>query len=89
MVIGGILGGVLGHQIGHGRGKDLATVAGAAGGAYAGNQVEKSNNRAVRYDIAVRMDDGRREVIRLRDATGWRDNDRVRVINGKLSLITQ
>ena len=33
--------------------------------------------------------DGRREVIRLKDATGWRDNDRVRVINGNLSLITQ
>jgi outer membrane lipoprotein SlyB len=89
MVIGGILGGVLGHQIGHGRGKDVATVAGAAGGAYAGNQVEKSNNRAVRYDVTVRMDDGRREVIRLKEADGWRDNDRVRVVNGRLSLITQ
>src|SRR5258708_17275717 len=30
-VIGGIAGGVLGHQVGSGRGKDVATVAGAAG----------------------------------------------------------
>ena len=39
-VIGGVAGGVLGHQIGSGRGKDIATVIGAAGGAYAGNQAQ-------------------------------------------------
>jgi uncharacterized protein YcfJ len=37
-----VAGGVLGHQVGGGKGKTLATVAGAAGGAYAGNQVQKS-----------------------------------------------
>ncbi len=42
-ITGGVLGGVLGHQIGGGRGKDVATVAGAAGGAYAGHQVEKNS----------------------------------------------
>jgi uncharacterized protein YcfJ len=41
-VIGGVAGGVLGHQIGGGKGKTLATVAGAAGGAYAGNQIQKN-----------------------------------------------
>jgi uncharacterized protein YcfJ len=41
-VLGGVAGGVLGHQIGGGKGKTLATVAGAAGGAYAGNQVQKT-----------------------------------------------
>lgn len=40
-VIGAVAGGVLGHQVGGGRGKTLATVAGAAGGGYAGNQVQK------------------------------------------------
>jgi uncharacterized protein YcfJ len=40
-VIGGVAGGLLGHQIGGGKGKTVATVAGAAGGAYAGNQVQK------------------------------------------------
>lgn len=40
--IGAVVGGVLGHQIGGGRGKDLATVAGAAAGGYAGNRVQKS-----------------------------------------------
>src|SRR5512134_3463397 len=41
-VIGGVAGGLLGSTIGGGRGKTVATVAGAAGGAYAGNQVQKS-----------------------------------------------
>lgn len=41
-VIGGVAGGVLGHTIGGGKGKTVATVAGAAGGAYAGNQVQKN-----------------------------------------------
>lgn len=40
-VIGGVVGGVLGHQIGGGTGKTVATVAGAAGGAYTGNKVQK------------------------------------------------
>jgi uncharacterized protein YcfJ len=41
-VVGGVAGGLLGNQIGGGKGKTLATVAGAAGGAYAGNQVQKN-----------------------------------------------
>src|SRR5947208_2527003 len=41
-VAGGVIGGVLGHQVGAGRGRDVATVAGAAGGAYAGHEIEKS-----------------------------------------------
>lgn len=39
-VLGAVAGGVIGHQFGGGRGKDLATVAGALGGGYAGNQVQ-------------------------------------------------
>ena len=41
-VIGGVVGGLLGSTIGRGSGKTLATVAGAAGGGYAGNTVQKS-----------------------------------------------
>jgi len=36
-----VLGGVVGKQVGAGRGNKLATVAGAAAGGYAGNQVQK------------------------------------------------
>lgn len=42
-IIGGVAGGVLGHQIGGGDGKDVATAAGAVGGAYAGNKIAKKN----------------------------------------------
>lgn len=41
-VAGAVIGGVIGHQIGGGTGRDLATVAGAAGGGYAGNRIQKS-----------------------------------------------
>lgn len=41
-VVGGVAGGLLGSTIGGGSGKTLATVAGAAGGAYAGNQIQKN-----------------------------------------------
>ena len=40
-VLGGAAGGVLGHQIGGGHGKDVATAAGAVGGAYVGNKIAK------------------------------------------------
>ena len=39
---GAVIGGVIGHQIGGGSGRDIATVAGAAGGGYAGNRVQKN-----------------------------------------------
>jgi uncharacterized protein YcfJ len=41
-VVGGVAGGVLGHQIGGGSGQTVATIAGAAGGAYVGNKVQKN-----------------------------------------------
>ena len=41
-VAGAVIGGVMGHQIGGGTGRDIATVAGVAGGGYAGNRVQKN-----------------------------------------------
>jgi len=37
-IVGGLIGGVLGHQIGSGRGNDVATAAGAIGGAAIGSR---------------------------------------------------
>ncbi|HZV82099.1 MAG TPA: glycine zipper 2TM domain-containing protein [Geobacteraceae bacterium] len=45
-VIGGIAGGVLGSQIGGGSGQTIATIAGAAGGAYVGNKVQDSMQKS-------------------------------------------
>lgn len=41
-VIGGVAGGLLGSTVGGGTGRTVATIAGAAGGAYVGNQVQKN-----------------------------------------------
>src|SRR5262249_32771081 len=41
-VAGGVAGGLLGSTVGGGRGKTVATVAGAAAGAYGRNQVQKT-----------------------------------------------
>jgi uncharacterized protein YcfJ len=41
-VIGGVAGGLLGSTVGGGAGRTVATIAGAAGGAYVGNQVQKN-----------------------------------------------
>lgn len=39
---GAVVGGALGSMVGSGRGKTVATVAGAVGGGYAGNKIQKN-----------------------------------------------
>lgn len=43
--LGAVVGGLLGNQVGGGRGKTIATIAGAMGGAYAGNEIAKRNQQ--------------------------------------------
>ncbi len=89
-ILGGIVGAVAGHEIsdhtGGSRGnKNIAAVAGAAGGALAGNRIQK-NVTSDTYDITVRMDDGRTVVVNQRDLAGIRENTYVRVVNGRVVL---
>lgn len=56
-VAGGVVGGLLGNQVG-GRGNTAATVLGVAGGAFAGNAIEKNMKKVTVYEVRVRMDDG-------------------------------
>ncbi|MBB3176788.1 glycine zipper 2TM domain-containing protein [Variovorax sp. Sphag1AA] len=67
-VAGGVVGGVIGHQVGSGRGRTVATVAGAAGGAYAGNTVEKKKNTKTVYEVSVRMQDGSMRTVQTTSA---------------------
>lgn len=53
-VLGGVAGGLLGSQIGGGSGKKVATVIGAAGGAYAGNQVQKGMQERDTHSVTER-----------------------------------
>jgi outer membrane lipoprotein SlyB len=66
-VIGGIggavLGGVIGHSIGGGSGKDIATAAGAIGGAVAGSAVEGAATKKAALEITVKYDNGSTEAI--------------------------
>ncbi|RYX97784.1 MAG: glycine zipper 2TM domain-containing protein [Comamonadaceae bacterium] len=57
-VAGGLVGGLLGNQVGGGNGKTAATVLGVAGGAFAGNAIEKNMKKVTVYQVRVRMDDG-------------------------------
>lgn len=81
-VAGGVLGGVLGNQIGQGRGNTVATVAGVAGGAYAGHEVEKNMKKTRRYDIIVRMDDGATRTFHQQTDPGLVSGDKVHIANG-------
>ncbi len=87
VVAGGIVGGILGHQVGHGRGKDLATVAGAAGGAYAGNAAEKKLKEKTVFEVIVKMDDGKSRTFTFGAETAYKVGDKVKVVDGKLTRV--
>ena len=62
---GGVLGAVLGNQVGNGNGKTAATIIGAIGGGFAGNEVEKRMKRETVYQVGVRMEDGSRRTVEV------------------------
>lgn len=68
MAIGGVVGGLLGNQVGHGNGRAAATVVGAAGGAYAGNAIEKNQARYTAQIMHIRMRDGTMRTVEQRNA---------------------
>jgi outer membrane lipoprotein SlyB len=81
-VAGGLLGAIVGHQIGNGRGKELATVAGAVGGAFAGNAIEKNANQVTRYHVGVRMNDGTQQLFTLNAPPSIAVGDHVLIVDG-------
>lgn len=83
-VLGGIVGGVIGHQIGSGRGNTVATVAGAAGGAYAGHQIEKNKNTKEYWQVSIKMDDGKSRYFNFSQEPGYKTGDKVKIVDKKL-----
>ncbi len=82
-ILGAVLGGVLGNQVGGGSGKTAATVIGAAGGAYAGNEIEKRNQQQTQgYKFTIRMTDGSYQTLTQASHADIRVGDRVRIDNG-------
>ena len=84
-VTGGVLGGVLGHQVGGGRGKDVATVAGAAGGAYAGHQVEKNAKSKTQYQVIVKLETGESRTFTYNSGTAYKIGDKIKIVDNKLT----
>ncbi|BDT66042.1 hypothetical protein os1_01940 [Comamonadaceae bacterium OS-1] len=84
---GAVVGGVLGHQVGGGRGRDVATVLGALGGAFAGNHIEGQVKASHSYEITVRLDDGSTRTLHQSEQPGWQAGDRVKIVNGALRSI--
>ena len=86
-IAGGVLGGLLGSQIGGGNGKKAMAVVGAAGGAFAGHEVEKRVRGETQYQITVRFDDGNTRTYTETTATQLQSGDRVRLENGRIVML--
>ncbi len=76
---GGVAGALLGSQVGAGRGKDLATIAGAAGGAYAGHKIEEKVKSSQVWSVKIRMDAGEERTIDFGQDPGLASGDLVKV----------
>jgi len=84
-IAGGVVGAVLGDQIGgKGNTRKVLTVLGAAGGAYAGREIEKQARATKHWEIDVRRDDGAYETVRSEVAPNLQPGERVRVVDGRL-----
>jgi outer membrane lipoprotein SlyB len=77
-VIGGVVGAVVGNQFGHGLGRAAMTGLGAAGGAVAGNNVERNHREGISgYRVRVRLDNGATRTFERTDVAGLQIGDRV------------
>jgi len=83
---GALIGGGLGSLIGGGTGQTVATVVGAIGGGFVGNQVAE-RDRTLVWRIGVRYDDGSYATVQQTSAPGLRIGDRVRVTSTGIELL--
>jgi outer membrane lipoprotein SlyB len=83
-IAGAVVGGILGNQVGGGSGKTAATVLGAAGGAYAGHELEKRNQtqQGNVYQLTVRLNNGTYQTLTQTTNNDIRVGDSVRIDNG-------
>lgn len=87
-VLGGIVGAAAGRELADDKSKgrqNTATAAGAVAGAVAGSAIER-NVRGPRFNVYIRMDDGRLVTVTQDDLGGIREGSYVRVYNGRATL---
>lgn len=87
-VAGGVTGAVVGNQFGRGAGRTAMTLLGAAGGALAGNAIEKNTRKHLTYRISVRMDDGTHRTLTREAPPAQVVGERVRVVDGQLEHLS-
>lgn len=75
---GGAAGAILGNQVGSGTGKDIATIAGAVGGAYAGKKIEERVRTHTVWNVGVEYDDGSRGNVEFDRDPGFKVGDAVK-----------
>ncbi len=84
-IIGGVVGGVLGNQVGGGTGKTVATVAGVAGGALVGHEIDKNRQATnATYTVRVRLNNGDYQTLNQDNIGDLRVGDRVRIENNQV-----
>lgn len=84
VIAGGVAGALLGNQVGSGHGRQLATVAGAAGGAYAGKKIEEKAKSTKQWTVHVQYDDGRKASFHFDHDPQMLSGDRVQNANGSI-----
>lgn len=82
IIAGGVAGALLGNTLGQGHGRTAMTVLGGAGGAYAGNEIERSTRKTSSYRIRVRLDTGAIRIINQNHQPTVLPGDHVQIING-------
>jgi len=86
-IAGGLAGIVIGNQIGDGNTRTVARVAGAAGGAYAGNEIEKRMKTTNHYEVVVRLENGGTQTITYAAQPPFAVGAKVKVDGGTLTVI--
>ena len=87
VIAGGAAGALLGHQVGGGKGKDLATIAGAVGGAYAGKKIQEKANATKTWTVEVQFDNGQRGSYTFDADPGVKSGDRVQKAGQQIKRI--
>ena len=87
VIAGGAAGALLGHQVGGGTGKDLATIAGALGGAYAGKKIEGMVKTQTVWTVSVQYADGHKANFEFQQDPGMKVGDSVK--NAGASIVRE
>jgi len=88
-IAGGVAGALLGSQVGHGTSNTVATLAGAAGGAYAGSLIEKNVKTSKHYEVVVRLDNGGTKTVSYASQPGFAVGSKVKLTNDNTLTVVQ